>query len=171
MLNKQAIYHKTLKGTEAIANRHSGLPPKLRSLLIMVDGKRSYTDLSGVGAVLGDFEALLSQLAGDGLIEAAGGPAPAAAAAAAAAAADHEATAPAVLVAVSLPEAKRFASHLLMDILGPSSDVLCMKIEAAHNLADFISAIKRARDIVREIKGGHAAERFVEQVELHTPQA
>lgn len=166
MLNKQAIYHKTAKGTEAIANRHSGLPPKLRSLLIMVDGKRSYTDLSGVGAILGDFEALLSQLAEDGLIEAAASAVPAAVAA------NHaEATAPAALVVTSLPEAKRVASNLLMDMLGPSSDVLCMKIEAAHNLAEFVSAIKRARDIVREIKGGHAAERFVEQVELHTPQA
>ncbi len=165
MLNKHAIYHKTPKGAEAIANRHSGLPPKLRSLLIMVDGKRSYTDLAGVGAVLGDGEALLSQLADDGLIEAAGSAAPAAVVP------DLiEATTPAVLLTVSLPEAKRFASHLLMDILGPSSDVLCMKIEAAHNMAEFVAAIKRARDIVRDIKGGHAAERFVEQVELRTPQ-
>lgn len=165
MLNKQAIYHKTVKGTEAIADRHSGLPPKLRSLLIMVDGKRSYTDLSGMGAILGDCEALLSQLTDDGLIETVGGAAPAAVAAD-----QSEATTPAALVSVSLPEAKRFASHLLMDMLGPSSDVLCLKIEAAHNMAEFIAAIKRAREIVREIKGGHAAERFIAEVETHTPQ-
>ena len=165
MLNKRAIYHKTAKGTEAIANRHSGLPPKLRSLLIMVDGKRSYNELAVLGSVLGDCEALLSQLADDGLIEGAGSAAPTAAAADL-----MEATTPAVLVATSLPEAKRFASHLLMDMLGPTSDVLCMKIEEAHDMAEFVTAVKRARDIVRDIKGGHAAERFVEQVELHTPQ-
>lgn len=166
MLNKQAIYHKTAKGAQAIANRHSGLPPKLRALLIMVDGKRSYNELAVLGSGLGDCEAWLSQLTDDGLIEATGSAAPAAIAA------DQiEATTPAVLVSASLLEAKRFASHLLMDMLGPTSDVLCMKIEDAHNLAEFVLAVKRARDIVRDIKGGHAAERFVEQVELRTPQS
>ena len=47
MFNKQAIYHKTPKGTEAIANRQSGLAPRLRSLLIMVDGKRSLSGPDG----------------------------------------------------------------------------------------------------------------------------
>lgn len=170
MLNKQAIYHKTAKGTEAIANRHSGLPPKLRSLLIMVDGKRSYTDLSGLGGVFGDCEAMLSQLADDGLIETGVSAAPVAASVAAPAVGQTKAAAPAALILTSLPEAKRVASHLLLDMLGPTSDVLCMKIEAAHNLAEFVTAVKRARDIVRDIKGGHAAERFIEQVELRTPQ-
>lgn len=166
MLNKQAIYHKTAKGTEAIANRQLGLPPKLRSLLIMVDGKRSYTDLSGLGGVFGDCEAMLSQLADDGLIETG----VSAASVAAPAVGQTKAAAPAALILTSLPEAKRVASHLLLDMLGPTSDVLCMKIEAAHNLAEFVTAVKRARDIVRDIKGGHAAERFIEQVELRTPQ-
>lgn len=166
MLNKQAIYHKTAKGTEAIANRQLGLAPKLRSLLIMVDGKRSYTDLSGLGTVLGDWEAMLSQLADDGLIETGVSAAPIAAPAVG----QTEAAAPAALILTSLPEAKRVASHLLLDMLGPTSDVLCMKIEAAHNLAEFVTAVKRARDIVRDIKGGHAAERFIKQVELRTPQ-
>lgn len=165
MLNKQAIYHKTAKGAEAIANRHSGLPPKLRSLLIMVDGRRSYADLSGVAAVLGDSEALLSQLTDAGLIEPVSAAAPAAVAAG-----QVEATTPAALAPVTLPEAKRFASHLLMDMLGPTSDVLCMKIEAAHNIAEFVAAVKRARDIVRDIKGAHAAEHFVAELEAHAPQ-
>jgi hypothetical protein len=166
MLNKQAIYHKTAKGAEAIANRHSGLPPKLRSLLIMVDGKRSYSDLSGVAAALGDSEALLSQLTDAGLIEPVSAAVPAAAAAA-----QVDATTPAGLAPVSLPEARRFASHLLLDILGPTAEVLCMKIEAAHNLAEFVAAVKRARDIVRDVKGEHAAERFVAGVEAHAPQS
>lgn len=170
MIDKHLIYHKTPKGTEAIANRHSGLPPKLRSLLIMVDGKRSYADLAGLATVVGDCEQLLLQLQQEGLIEAVNA-APAAGAALEATAADMAPTAPAPLVAASLPEAKRFSSHLLEQVLGPTSDVLCLKIEAANDLASFVSAIKRARDVVREIKGTAAAERFIAQVELHTPQA
>ena len=166
MLNKQAIYHQTAKGTEAIANRQLGLSPKLRLMLIMVDGKRSFTDLSGMGAVFGDCETMLSQLADDGLIETG----VSAASVAAASVGQTEAAAPAALIITSLPEAKRVASHLLTDMLGPTSDVLCMKIEAAHNLAEFVTAVKRAGDIVRDIKGGHAAVRFIEQVRLRTPQ-
>ncbi|MBI5907250.1 MAG: hypothetical protein Q7S97_14090 [Polaromonas sp.] len=170
MLDKQAIYHKTPKGAQAIANRQSGLSPKLRSLLIMVDGKRASPELAALTTAAGDCEQMLSQLAQDGLIEPVGGALPVSAVPDAAPS-ERVATTPASLVAASLPEAKRFTSHLLVDMLGPTSDVLCMKIESAGNLAEFVSAVKRARDIVRDIKGVSAAERFIAQVELHTPQA
>ncbi len=155
MFNKQTMYHKTPKGLEAVANRQSGLGPKLRSLLIMVDGKRSFTDLV---ALTGECEALLGELAQNGLIE------PAAAAA-------PEATVPAPLDAASLSGAKHCATKLLIELLGPTSEVLCIKIESAGNLADFVSAVKRAREVVRDVKGATAAERFIAEIELHTPQA
>jgi hypothetical protein len=170
MLDKQAIYHKTPKGAQAIANRQSGLSPRLRSLLIMVDGKRAYPELTALTTAAGDCEQMLSQLAQDGLIEPVGGTLPVSAAPDAPLS-ESVATTPAPLVAVSLPEAKRFTSHLLVDMLGPTSDVLCMKIESAGNLAEFVSAVKRARDVVRDIKGASAAERFIAQIEPHTPQA
>ncbi|MDP1564911.1 MAG: hypothetical protein Q8L91_01450 [Polaromonas sp.] len=169
MLNKQAIYHKTPKGMESIANRQSGLGPKPRSLLIMIDGKRSFSDLT---ALTGECEALLEQLAQDGMIEPVGGAAPASAGPAASSPESQAAvTAPAPLAAVSLPEAKRCATRLLVELLGPTSEVLCIKIEAARNLADFVVAVKRAREIVRDVKGAAAAERFIAEIESHTPQA
>jgi hypothetical protein len=169
MFNKQAIYHKTPKGMEAIANRQSGLAPRLRSLLIMVDGKRSFPDLA---ALTGECEALLEQLVKDGMIEPVGGAAPVAAGPVSTWP-DSQAlsTSPTPLVVVSLPEAKRCATRLLVELLGPTSEVLCMKIESAGNLADFVSAVKRAREIVRDVKGAGAAERFIAEIEPHTPQA
>lgn len=170
MFNKQAIYHKTPKGTEAIANRQSGLPPRLRSLLIMVDGKRSYPDLT---ALTGECEALLDQLAQDGMIAPTGGAAAVAAAPGPASSwpdSQPVSTTPSALSAVSLPEAKRCATRLLVELLGPTSEVLCMKIESAGKLPDFVTAVKRARDIVRDVKGAAAAERFVAEIESHTPQ-
>lgn len=166
MIDKQAIYHKTPKGVEAVANRQSGLAPKLRSLLIMVDGKRSYADLAAMA--LGDCEQLLQQLSQEGFVEPVGGAVPVGAAAAQAGPAMAN-TEPAPLVAATLPEAKRFTARLLTDLLGPSAEVLCMKIETAKNLADFVAAVKRAREIVRDVKGNSAAENFIAQVELHTP--
>lgn len=168
MFNKQAIYHKTPKGAEAIANRQSGLGPRLRPLLIMVDGKRSFADLA---ALTGECETLLDQLVQDGMIEPVGGAAAAAPGPAAnGSGAQGLATAPTPLVVVSLPEAKRCATRMLVEMLGPTSEMLCIKIESARNLADFVTAVKRARELVRDVKGAAAAERFISEVEPHTPQ-
>ncbi len=170
MLNKEAIYRKTPKGVEAIAHRQLDLALKLRPLLIMVDGKRNFSELAALATVVGDCEQLLSQLVQDGLIEPVSAVLPVGAEPAAPAAL-VPATAPAALVVASLPEAKRVSSHLLNDLLGPTAEELCMKIESADNLAEFVRAVKRARDVVRNIRGGSAADRFIAQVELHTPQA
>ncbi|MDI1271868.1 MAG: hypothetical protein Q8M93_01325 [Polaromonas sp.] len=170
MPDKQVIYHKTQKGTEAIANRHSGLAPRLRSLLIMVDGKRTYAELTTMAAALGDPERL-SELEAEGLVElavaeektmpAALEPAGAPQQPAAAAASPQR--------AANLAQAQRFSSHLLEHLLGPMAEPLCIKIEGARDLADFVAAIKRAREIVREIKGSAEAERFVAQIEAQMP--
>jgi hypothetical protein len=169
MFNKQVVHHKTPKGVESIANRQSGLAPRLRSLLIMVDGKRSFSDLT---ALTGECEALLEQLAQDGMIEPAGGAAPVAAGPVSAWPDSQAATtSPTPLVVASLPEAKRRATKLLVEMLGPTSEVLCMKIESAGKLSDFVSAVKRAREIVRDVRGTAAAERFIAEIETHTPQS
>lgn len=169
MPDKQVIYHKTPKGTEAIANRHSDLAPRLRSLLIMVDGKRTFAELATMAAALGD-PGRLSELETEGLVE------PAVA---------EEKTMPAALEpagapqqpaaaappqrAANLAQAQRFSSHLLEHLLGPMAEPLCIKIEGARDLADFVAVIKRAREIVREIKGSAEAERFVAQIEAQMP--
>lgn len=164
MVNKQAVYQKTPKGAQAIANRQSGLAPKLRSLLIMVDGKRTQEELTTIAAALGDPERL-AELESEGLVEAM---------------AVEEKTMPAALApaaspaaapvrAANLAEARLFSSHLLEHMLGPMAEPLCIKIEAARELPDFIAAIKRAREIVREVKGTAEADRFVAEIEAQMP--
>ncbi|WP_395057880.1 hypothetical protein [Polaromonas sp.] len=165
MANKQAIYHKTPKGAEAIANRQSGLSPKLRSLLIMVDGKRTHAELATIAASLGDAERL-AELESEGLVEPVGAeektmPVPLERAESPAAAAPAR--------AANLAEARLFSSHLLENLLGPTAEPLCIKIEATRDLPDFIVVIKRAREIVREVKGNAEAERFVAQIEAQMP--
>ena len=161
MPDRQAIYHKTPQGMQAIANRQSGLAPRLRSLLILVDGKRSSAELT---AMVGECEPLLQQMAQGGLIAPVDGAWPDSDPTGAMAA-----TAPMPLEGLSLGHAKRFATRLLTDLLGPSAEVLCLKIESAGNLAEFVAAIKRAREIVRDAKGSAAAEVFVLEIEAHTP--
>lgn len=166
MVNKQAIYHKTPKGTEAIANRQSGLAPKLRSLLIMVDGRRTHAELTTIATALGDAERL-AELESEGLVEPMAAeektmPSPLEPAV-------SPTAAPAPARAANLAEARLFSSHLLEHLLGPMAEPLCIKIEATRDLPEFVTAIKRAREIVREIKGSAEAERFVAQIEAQMP--
>ncbi|WP_096698640.1 hypothetical protein [Polaromonas sp. AER18D-145] len=169
MPDKQVIYHKTQKGTEAIADRHSGLAPRLRSLLIMVDGKRTYAELTTMASALGD-PGRLSELEAEGLVEPAvveGKTMPAALEPAGAP--QQPAAAAPPQRAANLAQAQRFSSHLLEHLLGPMAEPLCIKIEGARDLADFVAVIKRAREIVREIKGSAEAERFVAKIEAQMP--
>jgi len=177
VIDKQVIFRKTAKGSDAIATRQAGLSPRFRSALIMVDGKRGYGDLATMISALGDPETLLTELESTGLIERMGGPEQASPGTTAASVpgmdAPSLATAKTVPAALSAPPtlvgAKRFTARLLTELLGPMSEVLCVKIEGARDMADFIIAVKRARDVVREVKGQAVATQFIEQVEVHTP--
>jgi len=162
VIRKDAIYRKSAKGTEAITNRQHGLTPKLRSTLILVDGKRRFEEIARLSAMLGDTEQLLDQLLADGFIEEAVAAAPAPAPAAAAAAAPQP--------ALSLPEAQRFAVRRLTDILGPTAEELCLRIESARNAQEFVATLARAETFVREFRGQEVAAAFAAEMQSHRPR-
>lgn len=171
MIQKNLVYHKSAKGTEAIATRQHGLVPKLRSLLILVDGKRGFDELVRLSQVLGDTEELLSQLLDQGFIEPVAGQVPAAPTTGHA---THTTAAPAPLPAaapIKLIDAQRFVSRRLTDLLGPNAEDLCLRIEAARNLKEFQSAVLRAEGILRQFKSSHTAAEFAAEVQAHMPTA
>jgi hypothetical protein len=169
VIQKNLVYRKSARGTEAIATRQHGLGPKLRSMLIMIDGKRTFDELARLASMLGDTEELLGQLLEQGLVE------PIAAAPAAPtphAGAAHAVTAPAPLAAaapISLMEAQRFVSRRLTDLLGPNAEELCLRIEGARNVHDFQVAVSRAEGILRQYKSAHTAAEFAAEVQAHMP--
>lgn len=168
-MNKAAIYQKSARGSEAIAHRMHGLGPKQRSLLIMVDGKRSFDELARLSAMLGDTEQLLTELEAGGFIESVPGASVPVSEPSAASTASVVATAPAVLAATPLPEAKRMAVRLLTDIMGPMAESLCLRIEAARNAAEFNAATAQAEALLRQAIGTAAANRFAAEVAAHQP--
>lgn len=168
MFDKSHTYHKSSRGTEAMATRSPALTPKMRSMLILVDGKRSCAELAKLGQLLGDPDQLLAQLAELGFIEAQAGAAPRAAGAAGAPAAPAAAAPPAATV--PLPEAKRFAVRLLTDMLGPMADDMCMRIEGTRTAQDFMVAIQRAESMLRQVGSAQKAARFAAEMETHRPQ-
>lgn len=168
-MNKNAIYHKSARGVDAIATRQHGLGPKQRSMLILIDGKKSFEDLAKLAAMLGDPAQLLSELEAGGFIEAAAGaPAPAPTASAA-----QPVTAPSPLAAdapaISLPDAKRLAVRKLTDAMGPMAEELCLRIEAARTAAEFQAAVARAEGMVRQVRGPITAAAFAAEVAAHSP--
>jgi hypothetical protein len=158
VVDRNLIYRKTQKGAEAIATRQHGLSPRQRSVLIMVDGKRSVDDLSRLGASQGEGTQVLDDLLAAGCIEATAG------AAAIAAPAVQPTAAP-----FNLAETQRFASRRLTDIMGPTAESLCLRIEAARNAQDFQTAMTRALAIVREFRGAAASDAFAAEVQAYRP--
>lgn len=164
MIQKNLVYHKSAKGSEAIATRQHGLSPKLRSILILIDGKRGFEELARQS--LGDTEQLLGQLLEQGFIEEVVG-APAAPAAAPA----RTAAAPAAGRGLPLLDAQRYASRRLFAILGFSAEPVCLRIEAARNLQDFRAAIKLAEIMVNDVRSSKVAADFAAEMQEHMPSA
>lgn len=163
-MNKNAIYHKSAKGVEAIATRQHGLGPKQRSMLILIDGKKSYDDLAKLAAMLGDPAQLLQELEAGGFIEAAAGAAPASDAPSPHAAAT---TAPSPLTpmsAATLTDAKRLAVRRVTDAMGPTAEDLCLRIEAARTAAEFQAAVARAETLLRQVRGANVAAAFAAEM-------
>lgn len=158
MIDRNQVYQKSAKGTEAIATRQHGLGPKLRSMLIMVDGKRGLDGLAKLSSIPGDTEQLLEQLLDQGFIEAG------------VAAVPPPASAPAPLAAtVSLAQAQRFISRRLTDLLGPNAEEVCLRIEAARNIQEFQAAVKLAEGMLRQFKSASVAAAFSADVQAHMP--
>lgn len=167
------MLRKTAEGQDEIATRARRLPPRQRSLLILIDGKRSEAELQGMvpGA-----EALLAELIEAGLVEHAGAPAvraPAKEAPASRPTGDFSTpTAPAELVTrplalstSSLKARSMAASRWLNERLGPSGEAAAIRVEGAKNAEQLDQALKFAARIVEAQLGPAAAQTLIVHVE------
>ncbi len=159
-MDKNTVFSKTDAGREALASRPPALGPRLRSLLIMVDGKRRVEEfnqlLGGDGAV-----ALLEQLLQQGWIDAprAAAPAPAAAATTASSP-EGGSTLPPVSEILPLADARKGVVRFINDQLGPMGESLAMKVEGCKNAADLQAQLPRIREGLRNLKGAGAVQLF-----------
>ena len=159
------IYRKTEKGQAEIATRQFKLVPRLRSALILIDGKRNDEELRKL--IAAQAEETLQALQDEGFIEVASVTAdkPAAKTAGAAAAASAQAAAgPEVR---SPEESRRRAVRWIADRMGPLGDMVNMRIEAAKSPEDLQAALLSARNVIRDQLGAARALEF--QDEIITP--
>lgn len=170
------IYRKTAKGQSEIETRALKLAPRFRSLLILVDGRRSDRELTTLLPQAGD-EALAA-LAQAGLIEAIGltadtpvpgatrAPAPPAPAPAAPSAPAPAPAAPAPAAGpprVDLPfeQRRRESVRMLIDQIGPMAEALAMRMERARNIDELRPLLATAAQVLANTRGRAVATEFV----------
>lgn len=152
------VYRKTDKGRREIETRADRLLPRLRSVLIVIDGRRDERQLRPL--VAGDLEAALGALLQGGYIE----PSAvlddrAARAAEPPGGARIEAAAPAP-AAQSLDERRREAARFLNDRLGPAGEAIAVRVESSRSALDLGAALDRAELLLRQLEGAAAATAF-----------
>ena len=160
------IYRKTPKGLAEVESRALRLPPRLRGMLILVDGKRDSDDLDRF--VPHDAVETLAALAGQGLIEAVGetlavaeslasyGPVPAP---------PHvsphvSAPAPAPRSAGELAALGRQVARALKEELGASAGPLVKRIDRARSADELKPLLSQAVKLVLAARGKTAADAF-----------
>lgn len=168
------IYDKSDKGREEIASRKHHLAPKLRALLVLIDGKQSGHILLKKFGFLGLSEQVISELIEHGFIKGMAPVAPAASAAAAAAA-TAPTVAPQKTAPVSAVEARgveegilepgetqyqavyNFYTHTVKSALGLRGFGMTLKVERCNSLEDFRALRTPYVDAVRKAQGDEMA--------------
>lgn len=189
-MDKNTLFGKTAAGREALTTRPAGLGPRLRSLLIMVDGKRNLAEFEKLSGSLDQATNSLTELMAGGWIEIVGADglpkavAPAGAPVAVSSAAPFEpdvsqpvqlppAAQPAVAVpAPTLPfsEARRQVVRFINDQLGPMGETLAIRAESCKTPADLQAALPRIRDGLKSFKGAAVLQQFDEELVGRLPK-
>lgn len=155
MLDKDSVYRKTQRGTDALAIRQGGLTPRQRSLLILIDGRRNGQELATLGAACGDVAELLNAMLTEGYVERLG-PAPAP---------TEARRAPAAPAAMPLAQLRIQAVRRLNDMLGPAATDMCLRLEKAQSAEEFRAALRRVEATLVQVVGPQRAASFADEMD------
>lgn len=148
------IYAKTPQGLHEIATRERRLSPRLRSALILVDGKRDEDELARL--VQNADETLRSLLEAQLIVAVAGK----AARPSRPAELEPEPAAAPGLSAEAVTALRRDAVRALNDLLGPDAESLALRLERAGDEEQLRTVLERAVQYIANARGGGAAASF-----------
>jgi hypothetical protein len=157
-MDGNSVFRKTTVGSASFANTSMGLNQSQRGLLIMIDGKRTMTDLRKLAAVFGDCDALVKQILEMGMIE----PVPEATPQQKSATGESaSASALAEMTSQSqLSTARSAAAKYVADTIGPLGDELGIAIERSKTPAELTRAIDTAAIVIENLKGAASAKKL-----------
>lgn len=144
------VYAKTADGREEIEKRRRGIPPRLRSLLILIDGRQ--TD-EALAKLVPQFEESLAALLAARLVEAV------AAAPAAVPDSDFAASEP-LLIEGELVNVRSHAADAAGDLLGEAGSDIVVRIENSEDIAQLRAALERAVGVIAAERGQEPAAQF-----------
>jgi len=154
------VFQKTGKGADELRTRRHGLGPRLRQLLILVDGRRDIAELSRMlpGPELGE---QLAQLEQGGFVARpfdAGSPHAGATA--------PEATAPAAAPAAGAEEMRTLRARVtraLLDTIGPNGDDLAIRVERARTIDELRALLPAVLSVVEACRGRAGIDDFLQR--------
>ncbi|MBZ0144789.1 MAG: hypothetical protein K8F56_14540, partial [Rhodocyclaceae bacterium] len=155
-MDLNAVYRKTQKGQEEMAQR-TVLGMRERTLLVMVDGKTTGSELLARAQHMPDPPALLAKLIDGGFIAPEAG---AVAPAAATAAAPGQPAAPTLQDQLIMKNTMRYAEHFLDQVLGPDADRLSEAIDRCKTIPELRARLEKTRDVVEGMGKKRRAEEF-----------
>lgn len=154
------VFDKTGKGREEIATRKYHLAPRLRTLLVLVDGKQNKEDLLKKVAGIGLGAESIDELFHQGFIEIASGATP------------EESAATRPLSASGLPEGgnqlqaiRHFYTETIKSTVGLRGYGLQLKVEKAASIDDFRALRQLYLDAVLKAKGNDVARSLSGQLD------
>ena len=153
------VYRKSAKGLHELETRANRLMPRLRTALIVVDGRRSDVELRAL--IQAEPDATLLALLEGGYIEvsvtlaAAEPPAVTSARAAPAAPVTQAAQA-----ARQMADVRRLAVRSLTDRLGPGAETAALRIEKAQSWSELRAALEYGQRVLQLSLGASAATEF-----------
>lgn len=148
-MNPQAILVKTGKGVEEIETRKHKLDSKLRTLLIVVNGKSTAAELLQNFAQRGDVTPLLERLLAEGFVSEGAGAAAAAAEAGAA-----------------FEELRAELSQAITAVLGPGGDAISSEIEDCRSLEQLRAYVGGRRAMLEGALGNRGAQFWAKAASL-----
>lgn len=149
------LYFKTLAGQDEIRARRLKLPPRLRTMLIMVDGAHSVASLRQAAQTLGAPEDFLDTLISMGLVAPARALPPAVVPVAAAAAA---APTPTGSTGERFSSIQKLMNDSAVDALGLRAFFYTLKLEKCFTAADLMSLLPELVKAVTRHKGEASAQ-------------
>lgn len=141
-MEPNAVFQKTAKGEEEIRTRAAKLAPKLRTMLILVDGTKTVGELRAVAERLAVGEDFIAALSQHGLIAPASASPSAAPAAAEAPGAAPVATTRQEREFARFRAAQRFMNDTVVNALGLRSFFLTLKIDKCNTREDLSGLVE-----------------------------
>ena len=136
-MNLQAMLRKTEKGVVEIKTHAHGLEPRLRTLLIVVNGKTTGADLVKQFERVGNVRPMLERLIAEGFVREVQG-----------------------AVSVDFKEVRLQLSHALTDAMGPAGDAIALQLEGCKSMDALRAFVEGKRPELEGALGPRIAKFF-----------